>query len=277
MKANRSKRIWLTVIAIIVIAIIMGTFTACNDTPTGDEEVAVESGVKYVAHRGYSYRYPENTEASFRAAADLGFYGIETDIRKTKDGYYVCNHNDTVKYADGSTLKIADNDLAALTAKPVENTKTSTPAHLCTFETYLQACKSGGKVAVIELKDYFSKSEFLNVLRIVDETYDRKQITFISFSYVTLKEAQKADPTVPLQYLSQTPNDAQFAQCLRNNISIDVKLSADPEKNVVTEELVTTFHNAGLTVNVWTIDTDGDLAAAREYGADYITTDLFHN
>ena len=274
MKTKNTKILWLTVISIFVTAIIMSTFSACTTTPNEPE---VETGPKYVAHRGYSQYYVDNTEESFLAAASTGFYGIETDIRKTQDGYYVCSHDDTVYYADNSSLKIADADLSELTATPLKNTKTNTDAYLCTFETYLRACKAGGKVAVIELKDYFSKNEYLNILKIVDKEYTREKITFISFSYATLKEAIKADPSIPTQYLSQTPNDTRFADCLRYNMSIDIKLSSNPEQNVVTEELVQTFHQAGLTVNVWTVDTEEDLQSAREYGVDYITTNVFHN
>jgi len=182
-----------------------------------------------------------------------------------------------VKFADGaSTAVISETDRDALIGKLIKNDAGDT-GYICTFETYLQACKSGGKVAVIELKDsYFTTSDIRDILAIVDKEYDRAHITFISFSYLSLKNAQKADPTIPLQYLSQTKNDNKFDACLSEGISIDVKLSLKEKDNVVTDELVRAFHDAGLTVNVWTVDGDAELEAAYGYDVDYITTDLFY-
>lgn len=46
-----------------------------------------------VAHRGYSGKYPENSEASFAAALRLDIWGIECDVRLTQDGYVVVIHD----------------------------------------------------------------------------------------------------------------------------------------------------------------------------------------
>ena len=41
-----------------------------------------------IAHRGYSSKYPDNTEPAFLGAVKNGSGGIETDIRITKDGVF---------------------------------------------------------------------------------------------------------------------------------------------------------------------------------------------
>ena len=223
-----------------------------------------------MAHRGYSHSFLGNTEGAFRAAASRGFYGIETDIRKTKDGYFVCNHDATVEYADGTTKKISTSKRSALLAQPLKNDKTSNDVYLCTFETYLQACKDGNKVAVIELKDYFDEDDVATILQIIDNEYDRKKVMFISFYYPPLMEVRKADATIGLQYLSQTEGDTLFERCITDRVSIDIR------QNLLTEELVKTFHDAGLKVNVWTVNTEADLEDAMHYGVDYVTTDIFY-
>ena len=259
-------------IALLVLAVVMGAgvFFACNEKSTTLPVEETESGPKFVAHRGYSHSYVGNTEGAFRAAAGLGFYGIETDIRKAKDGYIVCNHDATVQYADGTEKKIATTSLEELLAQPIKNDKTKENVYLCTFEKYLRACKEGGKVAVIELKDYFSKKEVQNVLEIIDEEYDREKTVFISFSYGALMQVKKADPSIELQYLSQTENDAAFDSCLEDKVSIDVK------QTILTEALVKTFHDEGLKVNVWTVNDEDSLEVAERYGVDFITTDVFY-
>ena len=223
----------------------------------------------YVAHQGYRSEYLGNTKSAFLAATEKAFYGIETDVRKTKDGYYVCNHDATVKYADGTELAVAENDRSALTAKPLLNDKTKDAEYLCTFEDYLDICKEGGKVAVIELKADFGTDEIRELLRIVDERYSRVQVSFISFYYDTLLRIKAEDPTCFLQYLSETKNDPIFDRCLEDGISLDVK------QTILTKKLVKKCNARGLAVNVWTVNKSSDLSAARRAGVSFVTTDVF--
>lgn len=72
--------------------------------------------VKTVNHRGYGRIAPENTAPAFELSADLGFWGVENDIRYTSDGVAVLLHDETInrtgRNADGSaissTINIAD-------------------------------------------------------------------------------------------------------------------------------------------------------------------------
>ncbi len=264
MKIKKTLKIALS---ILTCAIIVGGVSACKHSSSSDPEQ--ETGPKFIAHRGYSSAQVDNTEEAFQAAAEMGFYGIETDIRKTKDGYFVCSHDADVQYADGSTMTISQNDRATLRSRPLKNNKTRTDAYLCTFEDYLRACKSGNKVAVIEIKDHFTQKDISKILDIIDTEYDRKKVAFISFSYFQLILVKDADSTIELQYLSQTENDNNFDSCLKAGISIDVR------QTILTEQLVQTFHDAGLKVNVWTVNDGVSLQSAYDLGVDYITTDVF--
>lgn len=272
----RFKKVLITVLSIFAIVLMLGIMPSCDKTPntttkpTEDPAPETKSGPKYVAHKGYSQNCVENTEKAFQAAAGLGFYGIETDIRKTKDGYFICNHDATVYYADDSDKKISMTDRAELLSQPIKNDKNDPAAHLCTFENYLKACKDGNKVAVIELKDYVNAADAQAILAIIDAKYDRRKVTFISFVYASLLSIQEEDPSIPLQYLSDKANDTHFERCIRDEISLDVKYT------VLTEELVEDFHNAGLTVNVWTVNEESYLQVAYQMGVDYVTTDVFY-
>ncbi len=54
-----------------------------------------ESGVRIWAHRGASYRYPENTLEAFRAACETdGITGIELDVQLSRDGEIVVFHDE---------------------------------------------------------------------------------------------------------------------------------------------------------------------------------------
>lgn len=266
----KRKKTMLFFLAIFAIAAMFGILPGCtkNSEKTADREG--ETAPKFVAHRGFSHSYVDNTEDSFKAAAGKGFYGIETDIRKTKDGYYVCNHDAKVAYADGSEKRISATKRDTLLSKPLRNDKTDSDAYLCTFEKYLQICKSGNKVAVIEIKDWFNEADIQEILDIIDAEYDRKRVIFISFLFLPLLFVREADPTIELQYLSQTEDDKTFDTCLQKKISIDVK------QTILTEALVKQFHDAGLKVNVWTVDNLSELRVVIAAGVDYVTSNLLY-
>ena len=68
------------------------------------------------AHRGWSAKYPENTMAAFRAAAELGVDQIETDIRITADGELVLIHDATVDRTTNGSGLVREKTLAELRA-----------------------------------------------------------------------------------------------------------------------------------------------------------------
>lgn len=49
-----------------------------------------------IAHRGLSGLERENTCAAFVAAGNRSYYGIETDIHRTKDGKYIVYHDNNL-------------------------------------------------------------------------------------------------------------------------------------------------------------------------------------
>ena len=214
---------------------------------------APKSDPLYIAHKGYWSNCPSNSEEAFLNAAKMNFYGIETDIRKTKDGVYVCNHDETVKMANGEEKVLATTDYADL--------------DLCTLNRYLEICAVGNKIAVIELKEDFDSDSVREILSIVDETYDRSSISIISFHFSVLLRIKAEDPTINLQYLSETENDPYFDRCLTENISLDVS------ETILTKALVKKFHKVGLPVNAWTVNERFKLWLVRVKKVDYVTTD----
>lgn len=59
-----------------------------------------------VAHRGLLRHAPENTLANFRACLELKL-GFEFDVERTKDGHFVCLHDDTVDRTTNGTGPVA--------------------------------------------------------------------------------------------------------------------------------------------------------------------------
>lgn len=77
----------------------------CLFVPFVDKHSVERSPMKFIAHRGYSAAYPENTlpavEAVFRhPACGTLVTGIEIDIRLTRDGRMAVFHDNTVRRGD---------------------------------------------------------------------------------------------------------------------------------------------------------------------------------
>ena len=109
----------------------------------------MNNNVCMIAHRGFSASYPDNTEIAFIKAAENGSGGAETDVRITKDGILVTNHNDEVVFIDGTELLVAEATYEELTTKPLRNTKSDDTVYLCTFKRYLEIMKENQTLSSI--------------------------------------------------------------------------------------------------------------------------------
>lgn len=68
---------------------------------------------KVIGHRGLEHHAPENTVTNFRASLEL-HVGIEVDVRRTKDGAWVCMHDERVDRTTDGDGRVADLTLAEL-------------------------------------------------------------------------------------------------------------------------------------------------------------------
>jgi glycerophosphoryl diester phosphodiesterase len=73
-------------------------------------------GIKWIAHRGgvVDSRYAENGPHSLEAAVKHGYWMIESDIRETKDGRLITQHDPDFKRFFGDPRKAADLTLAEI-------------------------------------------------------------------------------------------------------------------------------------------------------------------
>lgn len=123
------------------------------------------SAIALSAHRGYQPMGPENSLASFRAAAELGFDYIETDIYMTTDKQLVCIHDATIDRTYNGSGNVIDMSLEQLRQYRIDVVKsnygcppissfTDEELTIPTFQQYLQICKDSGSKAFLELKDF---------------------------------------------------------------------------------------------------------------------------
>lgn len=227
-----------------------------------------EKNICMIAHRGYSACYPDNTEVAFIQAAKNGSGGAETDVRITKDGVYVTNHNDEVVFEDGTELLVADSTYEELTAKPMKNKKSDDTVYLCTFERYLEIMKENNMICFIELKGEFSEEQVKGVFETADRIYDLSKCIMQSFEFDNLIRAREMFPNLPLMLTYGSSKD-DYKRCFDYGFSLDAYY-----KNI-TEEMIKEFHERNLEVALWTVNDKVALDYCMTLGVDYIESDCF--
>lgn len=86
-----------------------------------------------LSHRGFSPDGCENTLPAFRAAVELGFAYLETDVRTTADGVLMAFHDNTLERVSNGTGRISDLTYAELERILIRNAEP-----VPTFEQLLQ-------------------------------------------------------------------------------------------------------------------------------------------
>lgn len=155
-------------------------------------------GVKF-AHRGLHGDFlgsfsAENSLSAFKKAAELGF-GIELDVRLSKDGEVVVFHDNTLDRVTNKTGKVIDYTAKELSELSLDKTEEGVP----TFREVLDAV--GGRVPLlVEIKEEgFDHSVVKETVKLL-EGYTGDFI-IESFNPLSLGEVKKLMPKVPRGFL----------------------------------------------------------------------------
>ncbi len=143
------------------------------------------------AHRGlWNEERPENSMAAFAAAVERG-YGIETDVRLTKDGIPVLFHDDTLLRMCKDSRKVSDCTYAELSALRLAGSDQKIP----TFEEFLEL--AGGRVPLlIELKGEELSTELCDRIAPMLDPLGNK-VVVESFNPILLHKMKKLRPDLP--------------------------------------------------------------------------------
>ena len=222
----------------------------------------------FIAHRGFSGKYLQNTEEAFIKAVEHGSGGIETDVRITKDGVLVVNHNETAVFCDGTELAVSEATYEELSRKPLLNKFTDTEIYICTFRRYLEICRDGNMVCFIEFKGHFPDDKIDEAFRMAEEVYDLKMCSLQSFDLDNLIRAHKAFPDLQIMLTCGEPDEDVY-KCLELGFDIDMAHSG------IYKKLVDRFHEKGLKVALWTANEPHELELCRLMDVDYIESDYY--
>lgn len=228
------------------------------------------AGMRMIAHRGLSGIERENTCAAFVAAGNRSYYGIETDIHRTADGRYIVVHDDDARRVAGVNLCIEETDFDTLRAIRMNDLDGNPRADLMfpSLEEYIRICRQYGKTSVLEIKNHFEPEDIGRVIAIVRGMGWLERTIFISFDLPNMRCIRELLPDQPAQYLTETFGSDLLELLTAHRLDLDIYHRA------VTPENVAACHEAGIQVNVWTVDTPEDAQRVMACGVDYITSNI---
>lgn len=239
-----------------------------------------EYAVSSVNHRGYGTA-PENTLPAFRLSKRRGFDAVECDVRFTSDGTPVLLHdesiNRTARNANGTELSSTVN-IASITYEQasgydfgVYKGSQYAGTKIPTFAQFLALCRGVGLRPYVELKVGTQAS----IHALVDAARANGmsgKVSWISFNTTLLGYVKDYDATARLGVVtdsvtSSTITAAQGLATETNEVFVD--------SGSYTASEVTLCQNAGLPLEVWTVNDASTIAALPTYVTG-VTSDTVH-
>jgi glycerophosphoryl diester phosphodiesterase len=245
-----------------LLAVVICAFTATAQEPQFHDN-------KVISHRGAwkNTGHPQNSLASFRAAAEMGCHGSECDVHLTADDSLVVNHDPTY-----NGLEIEKSTYAELVAFPLPNGE-----KLPTLREYINVAKEQtGTKLIIDVKNIGSQEHAIDIgvatARLVQEMAAEKWVEYLVAALPTY-DAMREITTLPIAYLGRRQTELPEMHpdtMLRRGIEAvdyqDVHFFNHPE-------WVDTFRERGVHLNAWTINSEESMTWFLERDFDYITTD----
>lgn len=218
-----------------------------------------------IAHRGAwkNTKVPQNSIASFEEAVKLGCEGSEFDVHLSADSVTVLFHD-----RDKEGLVIEKTSYEELSEERLSNGEV-----LPRLLDFLKAGMNQNTTKMIlEIKpSAVSKERGIAlteyVVRQVHEAKAQGWVDYISFGYDMCQRILELDPYAKVAYLNGDKAPAEVAE--------DKLYGLDYNQKVFREkpEWIAESKEAGLTLNVWTVNKPEDMDWFLEHEFDFITTD----
>ena len=216
------------------------------------------------AHRGASEYAPENTLLSFHTGIFMGANGIETDVRRTKDGVLVLFHDDTLTRVTGEEGGIADYTLEELRRFRVK--KGHLTDKICTLEEFLAAFAHRDLTFAIELKAADVEEDTAAMIRRFGV---EEKVVITSFNFDFVRRMRSAAPELKCGWLTSAVTEERLTEMRAIGIG-----EICPRATITDRESVARWHEMGFNVRAWGIANEEWMLAACEAGADGMTVNF---
>jgi glycerophosphoryl diester phosphodiesterase len=229
-----------------------------------------------MAHRGFSREGLENSMAAFRAAVDLGYRYLETDVHTTSDGVLVLFHDETLDRVTDGVGRICE-----LTAAEVASARIGGREPVPLFDELVAALP--GIRLNLDVKDWDSvRSLAAGIERhnlhdrvLVASFSDRRRRAVLKLLSRPVASSAGIATNVLFFLLRPLPI-AWLRRLLRIRLK-DVQALQVPVRygafRVVTPGYVRRAHALGLVVHVWTINDPAEMRRLLDLGVDGLVSD----
>ena len=253
-----------------ILALLLGLYLFAVGTKRS-KSVKAYATHRY-AHRGlHSEGVAENSMTAFRLAVEGG-YGIELDVRLSKDKQLVVFHDDTLERVAGLSGRVDEFTAEELGKMKLLGTEDTIPL----FDDVLNLV-SGQVPLLVEIKESSGDSE---VSRAASERLSTYMGEFIveSFNPLSLCNVKKRLPRVDRGILSQKYMESKtyrkplyfLLQCMIFNFLSRPTFVAFNHRHYRSVSLFVTRRLFGATTFAWTIRSREEEAAARRHGFDTV-------
>ena len=196
--------------------------------------VAANSVVLDIAHRGYAAVNPESTLQAFQKAHEQGADGIEFDVRQTQDNVVVVTH---------------DANIAALANRTVESVLFSdlyVETEIPSLEEVLIFSKRSGQTIWLEIKQSHRYPGIIDRVLALINQYELQDVTVIqSFNHNDLQQIHSKQPGLKLLALYSSGFSLNNVTPYSDYIGLPIiQAYLDPE-------MIRRLHEAGKQVIFW--------------------------
>jgi len=228
-----------------------------------------------IAHRGARKYTPENTLASFKKAAKLGFDGIELDVVLTRDKVPVVFHGNDLSHSTRETGMIPEMTLSEVKKVDAgslfdEKFKGET---ISTLDETLEYLKTTHLFIDVELKGQPRGHHGLEHAtgKLIKKHNLEDRVLISSFSPLMLRRFAKKFPEIKTGFLTG-PNPFFFLKTLLSANLLRVA-AVNPVFQYTSEALVHFATKQEWKVYVWNVNTKQEYKRAIDLGVDGIITD----
>ncbi|MBM4293684.1 MAG: glycerophosphodiester phosphodiesterase [Deltaproteobacteria bacterium] len=215
--------------------------------------------IKIIGHRGSPREEPENTLRSFRRALDLGAWGVELDVRLSRDGRLVVIHDPAVDRTTNGRGMVQD-----LTFAQLRELDAGRGEPIPALEEVVDLVRGRGGRLLVELKAPEAAGPLLRLFqkrRLFDDA------CLISFWHPVVKTLKEQEPRLQAGVL--------MVGCPVDPGAVARAAGADfliLNYAYVNRELADAVKAAGLKLIVWNIDEVDTLKFFLEFHPDAICT-----
>jgi len=217
-----------------------------------------------VGHRGASAHAPENTLAAFRRAIEDGAQLLECDVHLSADGQVVVMHDETIDRTAAEDSPLRTGALGQLTRAELDEVRLGEGERVPSLEELLEMTTVP---VFIEVKVAEAAKAVAELLRALPASSPAAASTVISFHADALAEIRRSTDA-PVSYLVRRIDEQALTTARELGAA-----AIGPSIDGLSLRAAQAVHEAGLTLNPWTINRPAQLDVALACGVDTLTTD----